>query len=42
MIKDIKKYFKNEINFYANQEMLSYKEIFRGVVIKEWVVQKEE
>ena len=42
MIKDIKKYLKNESNFYDNQEILDCREMFRGIVVKKWVIQSEE
>ena len=36
------KYFKDRGNFYADQEMLDYRQIFIGVLVKEWVIQTEE
>ena len=34
--------FKNESNFYGDQEMLRCRENFRGILVKEWVTQSEE
>ena len=38
MIKDIKRYFSgDETEYYANQQLIGIKALFRGVIVKEWV-----
>ena len=35
------KYFNDDDNYYANQQIIGYKDVFRGVIVKEWVVGNE-
>ena len=37
IIRDELKYFHRESNFGTNQQALSMREVFRGVVVKHWV-----
>ena len=37
MENDIENHFNKEGNSHTNQQFLGAKEIFRGVVVKEWV-----
>ena len=37
MIKDVRKCFNRESNFWTNQQVLCIREVFRGVVVKSWV-----
>ena len=37
MIKNVRKYFNREINFWTNQQVLGMREVFRGVVVKSWI-----
>ena len=39
MIHDERKHFHNETVYCTNQEVLGCRETFRGIVLKEWVVQ---
>ena len=42
ILKDANKYFRKENDFRANQENLGARELFRGIVAKDWVVQSDE
>ena len=35
MLQDMSKYFNNDNNVYANQQLIGYRELFRGVIVKE-------
>ena len=37
MPNDIGKYFNNEENFWTNQQVLGKREVFRGIIVKDWV-----
>ena len=37
MEKDMNKYFNNESNLHASQQIQGMREVFRGVVVNEWV-----
>ena len=37
IIKDVRKYFQRESDFWTNHQVLGMREVFRGVVIKIWV-----
>ena len=41
MLRDIIKYFNYDDNYYANQQIIGYKDMFMGVIIKEWVAGNE-
>ena len=32
----IEKYFNNEENFWTNQQVLGMREVFRGIMVKDW------
>ena len=38
MLGDINKYFHNDNNPYANQQLIGFKDLFKGVIAKEWIV----
>ena len=38
MLNDISKYSNNGDDYYTNQQLIGHKDIFRGVVVKEWVM----
>lgn len=42
MIVDIARFLKNKREFTSAQELIGMKNIFRGIVVKEWVEQDEE
>ena len=37
IIKDVRKHFHGESNFWTNQQVLVMSEVFRGVFVKSWV-----
>ena len=39
MIKDTKKYFQFHNEFCTNQEILGFRELFRGISLKGWFIQ---
>ena len=41
ILRDIIKYFNDDENCYANQQTIGCKDIFRGVIVKEWIVGNE-
>ena len=41
MLNDINKYFNNNEDYYTNQQMIGYRDLFRGVVVKEWVIENQ-
>ena len=41
MLRDEIKYFKDVENYYTNQQIIRHKEIFRGVIVKEWITGNE-
>ena len=38
MLKDIDKYFNNNDDYYINQQLIGCRDLFRGVIVKEWVM----
>ena len=38
MLKDINKCFNNDDNCYKNQQLNGCRDLFRGVIVKEWVI----
>ena len=42
MKKFKRKYFNNNIDIYASQKTLGYRDIISGIKVKEWVIQSEE
>ena len=38
MLNDINKYFNDNEDYYTNQQMIGHRDLFRGVVVKEWVM----
>ena len=38
MLKDINKYFNNDDYYYTNQQLIGHRGLFRGVIVKEWVM----
>ena len=42
MLNDINKYFNNDNDYYTNQQLIGHIDMFRGVVVKEWVVGNDD
>ena len=38
MLKDVNKYFNNEDDCHTNQQLIGYKDLFRCVIVKDWVI----
>ena len=38
MLCDINKYFHNDNNIYATQQLIGHKDLFREVIVKEWAI----
>ena len=38
MLKDTNKYFDKEDDYYTNQRLIGCKNVFRGVIVKDWVM----
>ena len=38
MLKDVNKYFNNDDNYHTNQQLIGYKDLFRGFIAKDWVI----
>ena len=41
MLNDVNKYFNNNDDYYTNQQLIGHRELFRGVVVKEWVIENQ-
>ena len=39
MLCDMSKCFNNDDSFYSNQQMIGHKELFRGFIVKERVME---
>ena len=37
MLDNINEYFNDDNNPYTNQQLIRHKDLFRGVIVKEWV-----
>ena len=38
MLKDINKYFNNDDDCHTSQKLIGRRDVFRGIVLKEWVM----
>ena len=38
ILNDVKKYFNKTNNYCSNQQLIGCKDLFRGVMVKEWVM----
>ena len=41
MLNDANKYFNKDNNHYANQQLIGCKDLFRGVIVIEWVIRNQ-
>ena len=39
MLNDVNKYFNNNDDYHTNQQLIGHRELFRGVIVKEWVIE---
>ena len=39
MLKDLDKYFNNEDDYCTNRQLIGYEYLFRGVIVKYWVME---
>ena len=42
MLDDLKNHFNHDYNSYTNQQLIGYKYLFRGVIVKEWEVSNQK
>ena len=42
MFGDIKKHFNHDNNPYTNKQLIGCKDLFGGVIVKEWVVSNQK
>ena len=38
MLRDINNHFNDDDNYYAYQQIIPCDDMFRGVIVKEWIV----
>ena len=38
MLNDIHNHFNNDDDYYTNRHLIGYKYLFRGVIVKDWVI----
>ena len=41
MMKDIVKHFNDDEDYCINEQTIGFKDIFRGVIVKEWIADNE-
>ena len=41
MLYEINKHFNNNNNVHTNKYLIGHKDLFRGVIVKEWVVSNQ-
>ena len=42
LMQDTNKCFNNDNNAYDNQQLIGCRDLFRGVIVKEWVVSNQK
>ena len=40
-MKDVIKYFNDDEYYYSNQQIIGCKDMFRGAIMKEWIISNE-